>query len=180
MPRRYYRRTRYYRYSKKKWSPTLGQGVLTTAAEPSSTGFGYTVLCSNSSLQGTQAPVTTIIKVKNFKCVIDIVSKSATTPNGMFLRNVFYAIMFVPQGFTITANTPIEHPEWIMVWRTSDFGPLAEGSASTASNLQLSSRLTRNLNSGDQIVLFNSFYNSESVANTVLNTFYCSFVTCNN
>lgn len=179
MPRRYYRRTRYYRYSKKKWSPTLGQGVLNTTAETQTTGFGYTVLCANSSLQGTNAPVSTIIKVKNFKCVIDIVSHTASATSS-YSRNNFYAIMFVPQGFTITATTPTEHPEWIMVWRTTDVSIASSTTSSISSNIQLSSRLTRNLNSGDQIVLYNSFYNSDNTANTISNTFYCSFVTCNN
>lgn len=180
MPRRYYTRYRTRVYARRrKWSPTLGQGVLNTRAEQNSAGFAYTVLCSNSTNQGTNAPVSTIIKVKNFKCVIDIISQSATSGTGL-LRNNFYAIMFVPQGFTITANTPTEHPEWIMVWRTIDFGITSGTALSSSSNLQLSSRLTRNLNSGDQIVLFNSFYNPETITYTVVSTFYCSFVTCNN
>lgn len=178
MPRRYYTRYRPRAYGKRrKWSPTLGQGSLTTAASTNNSGFSVSVLCGNSSVQGTTTPVSTIIKVKNFKVVLDIVS---VTTAGV-ARNNFYAIMFVPQGFTVGVNTPQEHPEWIMVWRTVDVGRGSDSSTPTSTNIQLSSRLTRNLNSGDQIVLFNSVFNGGSNANITLSTtFYSSFVTCNN
>lgn len=177
MPRRYYTRYRPRAYVKRrKWSPTLGQGVMNTQANANATGFSSTVLCANSINQGTDAPVSTIIKVKNFKCVIDIFSNGPASST----RNVFFAIMFVPQGFTISATTPTEHPEWIMVWRTVDIGVTTDSNIPSASNLQLSSRLTRNLNSGDKIVLYHSFYNNTTSTNVISSTFYCSFVTCNN
>lgn len=180
MPRRYYTRYRPRPYGKRrKWSPTLLQGVSTLSIPASSsqalTGFTSTVLCGNSANSGTTTPVSTIIKVKNFKVVCDITVTQNT------IRNLFFAIMFLPQGFTPTVTTPQEHPEWVMVWRTVDATSAGEQRAQGIPNIQLSSRLTRNLNSGDSIVLYQSGTLPANVTSINVNTaYYCSFVTCNN
>lgn len=181
MPRRYYTRYRSRRtyVARRKWSPTLIQTQQQTAAIPDTNGYSTVTLCANASNQGTNVPVSTIIKVKNFKVVLDIVSLSSNASSST-IRNNFYAIMFVPQGFTVTANIPQEHPEWIMVWRTVDVGRPATDGAPTSPNIQMSSRLTRNLNSGDSIVLFHSYYNSSSASANISTTAIVSFVTCNN
>lgn len=179
MPRRYYRyRPRRGCVSRRKWSPTLIQGnfTLTAGANPTgSTAFHTYVLCANSANQGTNVPVSTIIKVKNFKVVFDITSTSNS------FRNNFYAIMFLPQGFVATANTPQEHPEWIMVWRTIDTTSASSPAyASGIRNFQMSSRLTRNLNSGDSIILYQYAVNPTSGEASISTGFFASFVTCNN
>lgn len=140
-----------------------------------STAFVTTVLCANSANQGTNTPVSTIIKVKNVKVVLDIISTNVS------IRNNFYAIMFIPQGFTPTVNTPQEHPEWIMVWRSVDTTTTGSTTAQNIPNVQMSSRLTRNLNSGDSIVLYQTAINPSTGGPVTISTaFYVSFVTCNN
>lgn len=181
MARRYYTRYRPRAYrSRRKWSPTLFQGVstlnVTASTTQALTSFITTPLCGNSSNAGTTTPVSTIIKVKNFKIICDVTS---STNN---VRNLFFAIMFLPQGFTPTVTTPQEHPEWIMAWRTVDATSASSVDRAVGiPNVQLSSRLTRNLNSGDSIVLYQSAALPANVTSTIINTvFYCSFVTCNN
>lgn len=180
MPRRYYTRYRPRAYGKRrKWSPTLLQASMTldvpTNIESAVSAFTISVICANSTNQGSAVPVSTIIKVKNFRVNIDI---TATTN---YLRNNFYAIMFLPQGFVPTVNTPVEHPEWIMAWRTHDPTSASVSSAIGIRNFQLSSRLTRNLNSGDRIVLYQSvILPAGQPASTVSTAYFASFVTCNN
>lgn len=171
MPRRYYRR-RYGGYRKRrKWSPTLVNGSFSLSATASTSNFQGTVLCRNSSNVGTDVPVSTIVKVKNFKVLCDITSVSNS------ISNLFVGIIFVPQGFTVSLTTPTEHPEWLLVWRTIDG---TAGASLGVQNVQISSRLARNLNSGDSIVLFTSGTNLQSSTATMNFSFYCSFVTCNN
>lgn len=169
MARRYYTRYRPRTYrAKRKWSPTLVNGTITTSAQAGTTATAFVVLCENSANVGTNTPVSTIVKVKNARVVLDPQSNV-----GSSIRNSFYAIMYVPQGYQLTAETPTQHPEWIMVWRTID-------TAGDSRNITMSSRLTRNLNSGDKIVLYHSMVNVGTGLITSGVTFFASFVTCNN
>lgn len=183
MVRRRYTRV-YRRVAKKKWCPILKQVLTTTSTLGGNTTdvvtFSYATLCQNAVTTGDNVPVPvpTMIKVKNFKCVLDIATSSATVA-----RNNFYAIMYIPQGYTVTTTTPQDHPEWIMVWRTVDRG--LSGTENTTENVQISSRLARNLNSGDSVILYNSFIvpsgaGSASLSINTTTVAYVSFVTCNN
>lgn len=180
MPRRYYTRTRPRYYGKRrKWSPTLLQSNMTLevpqTGDTAVTAFNVSVLCANSAVVGVDTPVSTVIKVKNFRVNIDI------TATNNFLRNNFYAIMFIPQGFTPTADTPTQHPEWIMAWRTHDPSSTSVSTAVGIRNFQISSRLTRNLNSGDRIVLYQSIISpAQNSQSTISTAYFASFVTCNN
>lgn len=177
MPRRYYYGRRSYRGSRprRKWAPTMVQGTLTYDIDAQTTAFNGSLLCQNSANVGSSVPVSTIVKVKNFKVVIDL----TTVTGGATARNFFLALMYVPQGFTLTVNTAIQHPEWILVWRTID-ATSGTSNGTALQNIQMSSRLARNLNSGDSIVLFSSAYNPSTGQIGVGLSFYCSFVTCNN
>lgn len=175
MPRRYYYARRYYggsRRKARKWSPSLVRANLALTAAAGVNSFTTLDLCGNSSNVGANVPVSTIIKAKNFKTVIDVTSGTG----GDALRNFFLAIMYIPQGFVVTGETPAQHPEWILVWRSVD----VSFNGQQLQNVQISSRLARNLNSGDKIVMFVSVENTGvSTANVNLG-FFCSFVTCNN
>lgn len=165
MPRRYtrsYRRSGYVR--RRKWSPVFFAQTSTLSAD---TPFGTVTLAQNSANQGGTSPIATIIKVKNFKVVVDVLSVSGAqgSPSSTF------AIMFLPQGYTADINLMTTHPEWIMAWRSIDL--------QTTNTVQVSSRLTRNLNSGDSIIFFitRNFTGSAPVFGLSLQV---SFVTCNN
>lgn len=170
MPRRYYRR-RYGGYRKRrKWSPTFVDGTFTISFPSQTSAFQGTTLCANSSNIGNNVPVSTIIKAKNFKMVVDI----GNIPTSTSVNNFLLAIMFLPQGFTGSYNLPKEHPEWILAWRTVD------ANFSSLQNVQISSRLARNLNSGDSIILFVSGSNLGTSTSEITVSFICTFVTCNN
>lgn len=180
MPRRYYYGRRYSRGSrpKRKWSPTLVQGSPFINVPGQNFGFASAVLCGNSANVGTTVPVSTIIKVKNFKIVFDITAIG----NGN-VRNFFVSLLYVPQGFTVSADTALQHPEWLLSWRTIDCTPTnGTTGAIQLQNVQMSSRLARNLNSGDTIQLFMQARNdsAETTSTRIDLSFYCSFVTCNN
>lgn len=64
-------------------------------------------------------------------------------------------LCYVPEGYTLSNNgsmtntLPYKHPEWVLAWKRFDFINLGQ-----SNEISLSSRLKRNLNSGDRIVLF--------------------------
>lgn len=178
MPRRYYYGRRSYRGSrpKRKWCPALIQGTLTVSGPGTSYSGSNSVLCSNAPSSVSTVPVATVIKVKNFKVVLDV-----DIANSLF-SNVFVCIMYIPEAVTVSNELPLQHPEWILVWRTIDVNSSANNSTSQIQNLQMSSRLARNLNSGDKIILFTSGYYSgaSTQTGTYAIRYYCSFVTCNN
>lgn len=165
MRRRYtrsYRRSGYVR--RRKWSPVFFSQISNLSSD---TTFGTVTLAQNSVNQGGTAPIATIVKVKNFKVVVDVVS--VTTSNGS--PSSTFAIMYLPQGYTADINLMTAHPEWIMAWRSIDL--------QTTNTVQVSSRLTRNLNSGDSIIFFitRNFTGAAPVFGLSLQV---SFVTCNN
>ena len=65
--------------------------------------------------------------------------------------------MYLPQGITPDANTALLHPEWVLTWKG------IQTSSATGHNLiQFTSSLCRNLNSGDSIIMYFSFFNGTS------------------
>ena len=71
------------------------------------------------------------------------------------LNNGFCCFLYVPQGVVINSGLPVLHPEWIMAWRN-----IPNDVSSTHHPIMLSSSMSRNLQSGDSIVLLFSFYNA--------------------
>lgn len=179
MPRRYYYGRRYSRGSRprRRWAPHLVQGSLSITI-PAATSAGQTsVLCSNSANVGSDTPVSTIIKVKNFKVVVDLTAAS----QNLQLTNFIIAICYVPQGFDPGTEFLYQHPEWILVWRTVDVSQTVSNSGASLQNVQISSRLARNLNTGDSIRLFGVGTNLNTTTQGIVQLgFVCSFVTCNN
>ena len=53
----------------------------------------------------------------------------------VYFKQGFVCITFVPQGYTPSYLTPIQHPEWIMAWRGIETS--AEGLQGTLVNLFL-------------------------------------------
>lgn len=90
--------------------------------------------------------------------------------------------MFVPQGWGLTDLGSIvsEHPEWIMAWSVVDMPVVQANSTLTETNkFSMSSRLKRNLNSGDRIVFYYiPFVDASSSTTTVSIT--CQYWTCAN
>lgn len=137
-----------------KWSPHLL--VQSISFETSSGDFGsYQLLAKNST--DTTVPVPSIIKVKNFRVSIDTsVPSVANYPNYL---NVY--LMYIPEGVTMTSDTPRNHPEWILAWKGINAISHAD-----KEGIVLSSRLSRNLNSGDGVYLL---FSGNSSSNITLN-----------
>jgi len=146
----YYKNSKknYGNLQKKKWASYMKE--LTPAnvtIQAGQVGGGFASCVINSSQDSTPTP--TIIKVKYCKCAFDFSSS-------VLFNQGFVCLMFVPQGVTPTINSPIQHPEWVMAWRGMEID--ASGTAK-GTQVMLSSRLSRNLNSGDSIIMLWSGYN---------------------
>lgn len=151
MPRKYYsKRTRVIR-PKKKWASNI------SLINESGTGNGTVIdLCANSA--PTSSPTPVILKTGNFKVRID---SQVTFGNSVeWWPSMSFYVMYLPEGMTV-GSTPSasnilayvqRHPEWILC------SGIAGSNTLTATKFDLetvtfSSRLKRNLNSGDKIVL---------------------------
>lgn len=150
---RYYRR-RYTRVvrPKKRWATNIKSLNDSKNNIGSSTAYSATVLVENSSQTAFVTPTPTVLKAGNFKVQAD----ASYTTAGISHVDVRAYILFLPEGMTAASYADYDaiiknHPEWIMGWKyaSRDF---AVGNATTdIQTFQFSSRLKRNLNSGDQI-----------------------------
>lgn len=168
MPRRrYYRRVYRVAAPKKKWASDIGQGILSIQEqEQSGTGpGGYVTIASNKVCGNSESgvfPTPVILKVGNFKTQIDGSVEGVMDP----MRSVVLYLMFIPEGVDPTAvyttnlgtkqSIADKHPEWIMGWKridvnTSYSGAPQAGNLVSMSPTSFTSRLKRNLNSGDSI-----------------------------
>lgn len=152
----------------KKWSPVLvplsGSGQVPNNTTEY-TFFNHDI-CINST-NSNQAPTATVIKCGNVKASFDM-WKSA---NFIGLAEVY--IMFKPQGMTVDASYCVAHPEYIMCWRTFDV-------INDNQSVTIQSRLKRNLNSGDSIIVFIRYRSSVAAAGTLYITGLASYVCCAN
>ena len=151
MPYQSYRKNykkNYGNLQKKKWASMMKDIPLSNVViDPNATGGSYITMVANSA--ETAVPTPTILKVKHAKLSLDFVFDATVLNNG------FCCFLYVPQGVVINSGLPVLHPEWIMAWRN-----IPNDVSSTHHPIMLSSSMSRNLNSGDSIVLLFSFYNS--------------------
>ena len=105
-----YRRRRYYRRRKGRWSSNIKEFSQTGAVPANSTGFFSFDLCLNPVQ--TDSAVSQIYTFKN----VDISGwfETDTSNAANVLENATYYIMFLPQGLTVTSNYNLEHPEYIL------------------------------------------------------------------
>lgn len=157
---RRYRRT-IVRAPKKKWASNMipissnltNVNISTDPQNPHYVLFGTALLAENKT--ETTSPTPVIIKTGNFRAQIDAWgSLTSTSPMVVY-------IVYIPEGFGIDAAGATiamirAHPEWVMGWKIGD----ASGWYATSgqadidfAKLTVSSRLKRNLNSGDKIYL---------------------------
>lgn len=163
--RRYYRSRRV--YPKQKWLPVNNE--LGMDGRDSLPGAGYVIttlpITQNSSRNiddgGGNVSNATIIKIGRVR-IKGVIMASTTTGIGM---SYIIGIAYIPEGYAIS-QAPVgitslgtsffyKHPEWIMCWTRMDYSNAGQGN-----EFSLSSRLKRNLNTGDQIVVFRIAVNS--------------------
>lgn len=164
--RRYYRRS-YRPALKKKWASNIIQDTVTTS--------NYKTLVQNSSQTSQPTPV--IVKCGNFKVQGDVyVQVTGSTPSRP-IPLIFY-ILFVPEGVTPSDSLVGNHPEWIMGWTAIDSGIIFSASAENSGNkFSITTRLKRNLNSGDRIV---ALLQSRDASATAQAAYTCQYWTCAN
>ena len=90
---------------------------------------------------------TSIVKVKNVK--VQLSTTGVTDASGLSIYSMQVAILFAPEGFTPNIDMMERHPEWIMAYKLLTI----DASSTIPINFSISSRLARNLNSGDAIYL---------------------------
>lgn len=130
-----------------KWSPHILIQPMTIEAAQGEFA-SYQLIAKNST--DTSVPVPSVIKVKNFRVSIDTSAASQST-SGLSYINAY--LMYVPEGITLNTDTIKNHPEWIISWK--GINNLAHNDKD---NTVLTSRLSRNLNSGDGIYLIFAGY----------------------
>lgn len=150
---RRYRRT-IIRAPKKKWASNyvgLDSDEVTYGTDGS---FVYSKPLAGNAVEGIP-PTPVIVKTGNFKVQFDLVINVAVSS----IASAQAYVIFIPEGYfqTVTPTTNMwlnavtKHPEWIMMWRQLDFGAVGTIGSIDTSVVKMSSRMKRNLNSGDQI-----------------------------
>lgn len=156
MPRYYRRRATRVVRPKKKWATNLVDIDVTNTTGGVGSGKVYMMkeLCVNSSATATPTPV--IVKTGNFKLQFDA---SFGLTNGAPLQFSSY-IIYVPEGTLVNfgyddlKNLIDRHPEWILCWKFGSYDYVSAGANGNIDSVRVSSRLKRNLNSGDAIWFF--------------------------
>lgn len=153
MARRRYRR---YRRSKSKWCSNIQEVDSEVYAAASGINYGSITLVSNPVQ--LQTAVSQIYTVKNVECSFTF-SSAGNTPV-YSLEDLAVYIMYVPQGMNITTDYNTQHPEYIMAYKYIG-SPTVEYGTSTAFQgsqnyqpVKIKTRLSRKLNTGDQVILF--------------------------
>lgn len=151
MARRFYRRRTVVVRPKKKWGSNMKQFQL-GPVNVGTTQLSYAVADLAVNSAQTTTPTPTILKCGNFKvqgdCYISSQSQSA-------LIEMMLYVLYLPEGVapgdaTAASTLVTAHPEWILSWKCIDMNTVGQQSVNAFS---FSSRLKRNLNSGDKIVI---------------------------
>lgn len=143
---------RYRKYSRRRygkhWSTRLSSINVTQAVAPGQTFFVYRTLATNPAQDDNT--VSQRFTVKNVNVQVNIETPSTSSATGVYIENLQHYILYIPQGYTLTAETPYEHPEWIMTHRFIG-SPTGDSNPGYAP-LRISTRLARKLDTGDRIV----------------------------
>lgn len=185
---RYYRR-RYRtitRAPKKKWCSNMipveiqnnavNQG---TQDNPQWTLAVGTTLAVNKT--ETNSPTPVVVKTGNFRAQFDLIATGVLQTSDMTMFIIYIPEGIAPVGALAVKDIMVKHPEWIIAWKKLDLEYNSTTTATTANQrITMSSRLKRNLNSGDRIdvYLFSTLDTSQNA--TVAIRGMCQFWTCAN
>lgn len=165
MARRYYKKRTVVVRPRKKWASNLTQlvGAQTSnvnVAPPGQAPNTHYIITSDLAQNKAQAgsPTPVVLKCGNFKLKGDmrLYLTSSTTTSAQFAGCIAY-IMYIPEGVSPSSSLVQMHPEWIMAWSpiNVELNFVQSGTAVTQNveKFSMSSRLKRNLNSGDKVVM---------------------------
>lgn len=153
MPR-YSRRFRRYRRRSGKWAANLQEINTTTIQAAAQNQFTWTYVLAFNPTQ-TNTSVSQVYTVKHIE--VNFYIDRTIASDG--LEDICAYIMFVPQGMPVTLTYNLDHPEYIMAYKY-----LGSPSADTSNNggsvgqqyqpTRVKTRLSRKLQSGDNVILF--------------------------
>lgn len=151
---RRYRRT-IVRAPKKKWGSNMVHINMNVTNSTESTTSGYHAITLAANKTESNAPTPVVVKTGNFKIQGDMQVSAGTAVNTSPVATMY--IVFVPQGMEPTSylaasSLVVNHPEWIMAWRFLESGFSSSAGVLDFERFSFSSRLKRNLNSGDSIL----------------------------
>lgn len=173
---RRYRRT-IIRAPKKKWASNISTVNATTETAGSSTQVASVRLVNNAAQGSNPTPV--IVKCGNFKIQGDVYSQMSQAGTA----SVSLYVIYIPEGITLPDYTSAlnlirAHPEWIMAWRFINSNFVSAAGSDNSESFSFSSRLKRNLNSGDSVYLV-CLASGVGLSTAYLNAM-CQFWTCAN
>lgn len=145
MPRRYYYRRSRTAKPKRKWA----SHIKTWSGNSITTNPATVELVENSTMN---APTPTIIKTGNFKVSLDMYATYNVAQTVNLGCNAY--ILFVPQGVSVSGTLITNHPEWILAAKSIGSTYATDTTKVSLETLNMSSRMKRNLNSGDKVVLY--------------------------
>lgn len=167
MPRRRYYRRSYRPALKKKWASNIIQDTVTTT--------NYKTLVINSIQTSTPTPI--IVKCGNFKVQGDVMVTTSSSTPARPVPLILY-LLYVPEGVTPADSLVGNHPEWVMGWTAIDTQFIGSNAGNYSGNkFSITSRLKRNLNSGDRVVAILQSRDSSATAQCA---FTCQYWTCGN
>lgn len=145
-----YRRYRRYRRKSGRWSTRLTSINVVQLTTGGNAFFIFRTLATNPVQDDNT--VSQRFTVKNVNCQVNIEfqPQGGSSPLSSYIENLQQYILFIPQGFTLSENTPFEHPEWIMAHRF--IGSPQEDVSPGYLPAKISTRLARKLDTGDRIV----------------------------
>lgn len=165
MPRRISSKRTVVRKPRVKWSPHM-ETIADTLNVPANATYAYYphVICANAG--DSHLPTVPVVQVTRINFQGHLAQNQAS-------GEWYLYYIFVPEGIDTTLSTWAAwqayinaHPEYIMA-RTigsSDFS----SNGNTTTTLRLSTRMKRNLNSGDQVIalfVWNVLYSSQNPLN---------------
>ena len=186
---RYYRR-RYtrtvVRAPKKKWASNFRDVNMEVQNQTQLAADVYVTRDLAENKSETTSPTPVIIKTGNFKLQGDYYILNSGAPVDQYTVTGMLYIIYLPEGVSPVNPAGAQqlvtnHPEWILGWRVIDFSvtTLEQYQAQDVTKVSLTSRLKRNLNSGDKIVCLVLIQNMPSGCKFVSKGM-CQFWTCAN
>ena len=152
-----YRRRRYYR---KSWSTRLTSINVSQLVAPGTPVLIYRTLATNPAQDDNT--VSQRFTVKNVNVQVEVTHEN----NADRINLAQHYILYIPQGYTLSADTPYDHPEWIMAHRFIG-GPVSTSDPGYAP-LRISTRLARKLDTGDRIVYLFLATNTSTTAQSTI------------
>ena len=150
--------TRYRKYSRRragKYSPNiLRLGPTTFSVPPETRDIAINTLVENQEYSSSRG--NNVLRVKNIE--LNIQFETAGLLASYNIESCCGYVMYIPEGYQVTVDTPIQHPEWIMAYKyfgspDPELGTGTEAQSISNQRIQrIKSRLSRNLNTGDRII----------------------------